>query len=227
MNKIRGILDREEKIIYLDLNQKTKRKNFVQLHECGHEVLPWQSATLQFLEDDNTLNLDIKKSFEAEANYFASATLFQQDRFISELNKLPFEIKTSIHLAKVFGASFHATIRRYVENTKNRCALIVLENLTKKPHASKCDLRNYFQSKSFAKEFGQLKWDKELDFEWDFVQDFSYGRKLKEDGMLRLQTKNGEASFQYHFFNNTYNAFVLLFPKGETKKTRVKFKISE
>lgn len=42
LDKIRGLLDREEKVIYLDLDQTTNRKNFVKLHEVGHDVLPWQ-----------------------------------------------------------------------------------------------------------------------------------------------------------------------------------------
>ena len=227
MSKILGMLDREEKVIYLDLNQPTKRKNFIQLHEVGHDVLPWQSKTLRFLEDKNTIDPYIMDGFETEANYFASATLFQQARFANEINKLPFELKTSLHLAKLFGASFHATIRRYVEKTNNRCALLVLENLVKNSFASKCDLRNYFQSESFTTEFGQLNWPDELPFKFGFIQDFSFGRKLNEDGILKLNTDNGELDFQYHFFNNTYNAFVLLFPKGETKKSKVTFKVSE
>ena len=43
LSKIRGFLDRREKIIYLDMDQLTSRQNFVTLHETGHDVLPWQN----------------------------------------------------------------------------------------------------------------------------------------------------------------------------------------
>lgn len=222
INKIRGILDREEKIIYLDLNQTANRKNYVKLHEVGHEVLPWQKATLNYLDDDDTLDFNIKESFEAEANYFASATLFQHDRFVNEIKKYPLGISTSLHFSKYFGASVHATLRKYVEQTKNRCALLVLENFKRNGFDSTCDVRNYFQSNSFTETFGTIKWESTLTTEWDFVQDYFWNRRFKQDCSIFLELHKEYTEFRYDFFNNTYNSFVLLFPKGEIKKSKVK-----
>ena len=227
LDKIRGLLDREEKVIYLDLDQTTNRKNFVKLHEVGHDVLPWQKATLKYLDNNSTLDLNTSESFEAEANYFASATLFQHDRFIRELNKLPLGIESSLHLSKFFGASIHATLRRYVEHTKKRCALIVLENLKKNGFSSSCEVRNYFQSTSFMDAFGKINWELVLNSEWAFVQDYTWGRRLKQDGNFQFFIDNEEITFQYHFFNSSYNSFVLFFPKGEVKKSKVKIIIKE
>ena len=36
------------------------------------------------------------------------------------------------------------------------------------------------------------------------------------------KTLNGNVEFIYHYFDNTYNAFVLIFPKGESKPTKNK-----
>lgn len=226
LSKIRGILDRSHKIIYLDLSQKTSRQGFVKLHEVGHEILPWQKKSLAYLDDDNTLGEDINEDFEAEANYFASITLFQHDRFLNQASKLELGINAPLYLAKHFGSSAHAALRRYVECSKKRCALLVLENCTHKPLQASCDLRNYFQSPKFDKEFGQLTFPLKFGYKWPFVQHYYFNRKM-QSGEITMPTKNGDVQFNYEFFNNTYNAFVLIFPKGENKKTRTKIIIKE
>ena len=224
LNKVRGALDRKEKIIYLDSSIKASKKNFVKLHEVGHEVLPWQHSIYEALEeDDNTLNIETREEFEMEANLFASTTLFQCDRFYSEMDKLGLSINSSMQLAKQFGASVHAALRKYVESSKNRCALLVLEN----PTQIGAFLRNTFQSNSFTKTFGELVIPTVLDYSsWSFIQDYCHKRKYRDDGIITLLTKNGNTTFTYHFFNNSYNAFVFLFPIGEKKSSRTKIIVS-
>lgn len=228
LSKVRGLLDRREKTIYLDLSQQKNKKGFVKLHEVGHHVLPWQRNIHDYLDDDDdSLAEHANENFESEANYFASATLFQQDRFITELNKYKLEIESPMQLAKVFGASVHASLRRYVECSKNRCALIVLENITGKGQTPKCFLRDKFQSEKFTKTFGDIKIPDELGYTWEFVKDYYHGRKFKKDGAITLSTANGEADFVYHFFFNGYNAFVFLFPIGEKKSSRTKIILTD
>lgn len=223
LGKVQGILDRSEKIVYLDLSAHPSKQKFVKLHEVGHKVLPWQQHIYEVLEDDeNTLDTDAREEFEAEANYFASATLFQQDRFLTEMDRYGLEIEAAIQLSKHFGASVHATLRRYVEYSKKRCALIVLKDCT----SCGAKLRDKFQSQSFTKTFGELSIPSEIDRVYPFIQDYCRSLKLKKDGLVSLPTKNGSADFTYHFFNNTYNAFVFLFPLGEKKSTRTKFIIT-
>jgi len=223
LGKVRGALDRREKTIYLDLSVHPSKQKFVKLHEVGHNVLTWQQKIYDVIEDDeDTLDANTREEFEKEANYFASATLFQQDRFLSEMDKLGLDIDSAIHLSNFFGASKHATLRRYVEYSKKRCALIVLKD------CSSCGaiLRDKFQSQSFTKTFGELSVPVEIDIVYPFVQDYCRNRKHKKDGLVSLPTQNGSVDFTYHFFNNTYNAFVFLFPVGEKKSTRTKFIIS-
>jgi len=228
LTKVRGVLDRKERTIYLDLSQGKPKQGFVKLHEVGHDVLPWQKNVHDILDDDDdSLHTDTHEEFEAEANYFASATLFQHDRFVTELNKLSWGIESLMQLAKIFGASVHATLRRYVECSKNRCALIVLENITPKGIQPKCFLRDKFQSDKFTKTFGDINIPLELGYTWAFVQDYYHRRKFKKDGSITLSTNNGEADFVYHFFNNGCNAFVFLFPIGEKKSSRTKIIITD
>ncbi len=221
LSKVRGLLDRSRKTIYLDLSQMETRRSFVKLHEVGHDVLPWQKNIHTFLEDDDTsLGEKTNEEFESEANFFASATLFQHDRFIDELNKYDLSINTSMQLAKHFGASIHATLRRYVEFSKNRCALIVLENISPEGTIPICFLRDKFESKKFLKTFGELILPNEFGYKWNFVPLYYHRRKYKVDATLTIITLNGEVDFNYHYFCNGYNAFVFLFPHGEKKSSK-------
>jgi hypothetical protein len=226
MGLVRGILDRRDKIIYLDLSQPTSRKNFVKLHEQGHDILPWQRKIFEYVEDDQTLDPETLEEFEAEANYFASTTLFQVDRFEHDMEKLELGIKSAMHLAKKFGSSNHAAIRKYVECSKNRCGLIVLENCSKKGESPRCGLRNLFTSQKFHETFGTIQLPQTFGFTWEFAQDYYFGKKYHERGLVTLTTDDGDADFTYHFFNNTHNAFVFIFPHGEVKKSKSKIIVS-
>lgn len=220
--KIRGFLDRREKIIYIDSTQNENRQGFVKLHEVGHNVLPWQNATMQFFDNDDTLDLDIIEEFEAEANYFASITLFQNDRFENEVKKYELGLPTVMQLSKYFGASNHATFRRYVENSKQRCALLILEQLSPKGSVVNGKFRNAFYSKSFLENFGEVSWPEKFGYKWEFMKDHAFKRKHKLDGLISLPLENYSQNFNYHYFNNSYNVFVLIFPKGENKATKTK-----
>lgn len=127
-----------------------------------------------------------------------------------------------MQLAKHFGASIHSSLRRYVEYSKNRCALIVLQDITPRGTVAKCTVRNIFSSERFEKGFGNIQIPFELGFTWGFVQDYYLKRKFKKDGVILLPTDNGEVEFNYHFFNNGFNAFVFIFPEGEKKSTSTK-----
>lgn len=220
LSKVRGLFDRRQKTIYLDLTQGFNRKNFVKLHETAHGILPWQIKINDILDDDDhTLSNDTNEEFEKEANYFASITLFQHDRYITELNKLNLSIEAAIHLAKHFGASIHASLRRYIDCSENRCALLVLEKLGPAGGDS-CRVRNFLTSNSFSKSFGEMIFPASLDSSWKFAQHYCQGRRFIKDATIDLQTKNGTVKFAYQFFNNGYHAFVFFFPVGELKKSR-------
>lgn len=229
ISKVRGMLDVREKTIYLDLTMLPGKKNFIKLHETGHSVLPWQSKIYDLIEDDDkSLNLDYTDEFEAEANYFASITLFQHDRFLSELRKLPLGIKSAMYLAEHFGASIHAALRRYVECSKKRCALFVLENNSSSfttPTAT-CNIRNAFYSARFEKDFGSLQFSTDINSECPFVLDYYNKKRFIKDGRVVLKSSGGDTEFQYHFFFNGYNGFALLFPVGEHQSSRTNIIVS-
>ena len=217
--KVLGVLDFRSKTIYLDLQQRDSRQRFVKLHEVGHDVLPWQGDAYRW-DDENTIAPSVKNIFEREASTFASSVLFQLERFDEEAGKLPLAIKSSLALAKKFGASCQATIRRYVQHSRKRCMVLVLEAPDTNMNAK---IRNCFESKAFAKEFGSLPWPKQCGPSLPFVRDMLNNRKYHERGSLLCKSMTGdEIALSYHYFNNTYNGFVLLFPPGEFIRTRTK-----
>jgi len=220
LSKVRGIFDRNIKTIYLDLGQHESKKTFVKLHEVGHGVLPWQNLASEFIDDDQTLSLDDQEQFEDEANLFASTTLFQLGRFTDEVARLPFGIKSAMVLARKFGGSNHATIRRYVEESTNRCSLLVLKDVSKSMQPINCSRRDYFQSAKFTKEFGNITWPDKFGQQWPFSIDYYTGKKLSCENRVTLTTALGNVEFSYDFFNTTYNAFVLIYPVGEKNSSK-------
>ena len=226
LSKVIGIFDREEKVIYVDtsLNNNVGKKNFVKLHEIGHGVLTWQNDIMLALDNDETLSDEYNEQFEAEANYFASITLFQHEIFLEECEKLKLGLGAVMALRKKFGSSVHSAFRNYVLQSKNRCALLVLNHpVNDNGHVNILTTRNLFYSNSFLSEFGELKLPDEFGFKWAFVQDYKYKKKYHENGSIELTTQEGEIiNANYHFFNSTYNTFVFVFPKGEKNKARTK-----
>jgi Zn-dependent peptidase ImmA (M78 family) len=226
LSKIKGIFFREENIIYLDVNLDNNigKKNFVQLHEIGHGVLSWQNEVLLAMDNDETLNEEYEEQFEAEANYFASITLFQHERFLEECQKLNFGLGAVMELSNKFGSSVHSAFRNYVLQSKNRCALLVLNHpVNKNGYVNKLLTRDMFYSKPFLHEFGELSLPNEFGFKWSFVQDFKFKKKFHEKGQISISTTQGETlNAGYHYFNNTYNSFVFFFPKGEKNNAKTK-----
>jgi Zn-dependent peptidase ImmA (M78 family) len=225
LKKILGAFDREEKVIYIDPLLPTVKQNFIKLHETGHGVIPWQKE-INYIDNEYTLSPAVKEVFESEANYFASGSLFQLKRFEDEMNKLPLEIGSPMALAKKFGGSNHAAIRRYAEVSKKRCCLLVLEDKNKKDSDAILDLRNSFQSSPFTKEFGELTWPKEFNLDFPFTIDYSRKRQFHRDGTIQLLIHGEFIEFSYHYFNNRYNVFVLIIPVGEKNRSKTRIYMS-
>ena len=117
------------------------------------------------------------------------------------MKKLPLEIGSPLVLAKKFGGSNHASLRRYVEQNKKRCALIVLD--TKAEANGFIPLRNYFQSKSFAASFGNVSLPETFGIESPFIKDYKSNRRLHKNGNAQIETEEGFTEFAYIIFSTT------------------------
>ncbi len=224
LSKIAGIFDRREKKIYVDFSLTNGKKNFVKLHEIGHGILPWQNAILLASDNNQTLMDLYENQFEAEANMFASITLFQQDIFVSEINGLPLNISSAMAMAKKFGSSVHSALMNYVLKSRNKCALLVLTPIKESGfNDAICEKRNLFYSDSFLTEVGELELPEKFGFTWDFIRDYKFHKRYNDKGRITFKTVNNEDLISnYHYFYNGYNVFVFIFPKSEVNKSRTK-----
>ena len=208
LGQLRGLFFREEKVILLDRSCNVERQRFTLLHEVGHN-LPWQVAAASIRADDDfTLSPETKEQFEAEASFFASETLFQGDKFAEMVQNEPVTIQTAINISPFFGASIHATLRRLVEYSSARCALLVMKD----PMPSKATLRDLFHSQLFLSEIGSINFDESLTcLKYPFVE--SYVRRDKSGyGVFLASIKESTIELRYEYFNNGYNGFVLIYP---------------
>lgn len=208
LGQLRGLLVREAKIIYLDRSCNLERQRFTLLHEVGHN-LPWQVAIASMhADDDFTLSPEAKEQFEAEASYFASETMFQGGKFAEMVKDEPLTIQTAIKVSPFFGASIHATLRRLVEFSPVRCALLVMKD----PTPTKATLRDLFHSQSFLSDIGSIRFGESLDYlRYPFVE--SYIRREKSDyGKFLASVNESTIELRYEYFFNGYNGFVLLYP---------------
>ena len=208
LGQLRGLLVREAKVIFLDRSCNLERQRFTLLHEVGHN-LPWQVAIASMhADDDFTLSPETKEQFEAEASYFASETMFQGDKFAEMVKNEPLTIQTAIKVSPFFGASIHATLRRLVEFSPARCALLVM----KEPNSTKATLRDLFHSQSFLSDIGNIHFDESLDYlRYSFVE--SYVRREKSaHGKFLASVNESSIELRYEYFFNGYNGFVLIYP---------------
>lgn len=125
-NKIRGVLDRRERVIHVaDSVTNEARRNFIRLHETVHHVAPWQQELL-YGDTDRTLAPGINLRFEQEANQGAAELLFQLTLFERVARDFAVDITTPADLSERFGASLHATFRRWIETHEHALMGIVL-----------------------------------------------------------------------------------------------------
>jgi hypothetical protein len=223
VDKVIGLFDSRDRMIYLDLTVRRERQRFVSLHETGHGYLPWQKDLYAILEDgEKNLDPEIEQAFERQASVFASEVLFQLDQFACDAASLPFELKTPMALAKRYGSSNYAAFRRFVSTNQRACALLVFE----RPEfvigkGWGFQLRRYILSVPLEKAFGLLEWPSIF-----YTEENSLAGKLPLKQFKRRFTNrcridcpvdHRSERFYLEAFDSTYNVFALIFPESELK----------
>jgi hypothetical protein len=227
LRKTWGFIDLIDNIIYLDRSVSSQKQGFLKLHEVGHKMLPWQRATFLLPDDKATLAPDIKALFEREANRFAAEALFQGDRFTRQSRDLPLNLETPLSLARWYGTSAHAAIRRFVEVSHRCCAVLIL-----KPPRSGTGGEPSFvvayevRSFAFTAQFEGARFPRRLGPECALGAALRTGRRYVSGDGLLLPNRDGrrtECGFQT--FRNSRSAFALVFPLSETmRRSRKKIK---
>lgn len=74
--RILGALLVRERTVFVDAAQTWPRRRFVEAHEYGHWLIPWQQASYH-LDDERRLSPETKERYEVEANLAAAHLIFQ------------------------------------------------------------------------------------------------------------------------------------------------------
>lgn len=220
VDKVFGLFHSGDKMIYLDLSVTESKQRFVSLHETGHGFLPWQKDLYALMEDgDASLDPYAEEEFERQANVFASEVLFQLDTFEEESRSSSFAIKTAMDLAKKYGASNYAAIRRFVSKSQYCCAVFVLEPpLWEAGRGYTYRLRRCVPSPLFEKKYGRLKWP-----DFFYTDNSSLGSKLPTHFKRKVTKRcrvpspvpGDQGCFYLEAFDTTHHTFALVFPESE------------
>lgn len=225
--KLMGLVDLRQKVIYLDTTMIREKQTFVKLHEVGHKVLPWQRATYMYLDDETTLAPEVGDLFEQEANRFAADVLFQVDRFKHDAADLPLSIRSPLALARRYGASAHASIRRYVEANNRACALVIADLLPEiEGQGSFLRVKHVVRSAKFDHRFPHMKWARRLECGLPYVLPILRGARFVEGHEIDLLDQAGQqVRCKVAVFSNTYTIFILIWPADEKVRSKTKIEI--
>jgi Zn-dependent peptidase ImmA (M78 family) len=220
IDKVLGLLDSRARTIYIDQSVHKSKKPFLLLHETGHGFMPWQRDTYLFMEDgQKNLDPDIREEFEAEANAFASEVLFQGDVFLKHAQDMEFGLKSARELAKKFGSSIYAAVRKYVATCERPCAVLVLEQPVIHPlHGHTYELRRALYSKSFHNQQERIDWPTHLHAD-SFPPDalpVIFGRTIRVLKPRLVVLSQGDATLRFvaEAFDSSHQVFLLLYPES-------------
>jgi hypothetical protein len=211
----------KEKTIFINPGTHASSIPFVTLHECVHNILPWQKKTFIYLDDEKTLDPEARFRFEREANFGASYLLWQGEDYVKKSLDLPINVATPISLAKLFGGSIHSSMRYYVENHRAPIGLLVFQRtndgVAPANLFNRHQLRYFSASAKFKERFGLqgftlgktdinilLTRPRELDLYWN--------------GEIILDINNDSVLFEYSGCETPYNIFIILVQTNSARR---------
>jgi hypothetical protein len=210
--KIRGALDRRERVLHVSPSiDVPAQRQFIRCHEAMHDALPWQRDLLVLGDTKQTLAPDVELLFEREANQGSAELLFQLDLLGRVSRDYPTDITTPVALAQLFGASIHATFRRWIEDHTGPVCGIVLD--ANPMSASPLTFRRHeiVESRSWARRYGTNRFPKRLtSTTHTFLSQLSSPRLEQIDAYWGIDDRQHEmTTVRVQSFSNSYRTFVL------------------
>jgi hypothetical protein len=177
-----------------------------------HDALPWQRELVVLGDTHRTLSPDIEFLFEREANQGGAELLFQLGLLGRIARDYPTDITTPIALAELFGASIHATFRRWIEYHTNPVCGLVLD--PEPLRTSPLTFRRFevVESDSWKRRYGSNRFPKQLASTTHlFLAALGPPCGGQIDTYWGLDDSNHEmTTVRVQSFSNTYRTFVLL-----------------
>lgn len=156
--RVRGLVDRRAREVHLapDITHEGRR-NFIRLHETGHDILPWQ-RDLAYADDDASLSPATHDLFELEASQCAAELMFQGSRFTSDAADVAIGISSVILSAQRYGSSIRAGLRRYTETHRAEMVSVVLDVSAESLEPLTFRRHELSRSRAYAERFGDGYW---------------------------------------------------------------------
>lgn len=111
-----------EEIIFAEPSVGRRRLRFTLAHELGHLLLGHGAASCS----SHSIHGDPLDRQEQEANVFAAELLMPSRPFRSDITSIHPRISELSQLADIYDASLTATVLRYVAETDDYCAVVVV-----------------------------------------------------------------------------------------------------
>ena len=230
MRRMRGridaALDRKTREIHINAEiDHDGQRRFKTLHEVTHDILPWQQD-LGYADNGLTLSWNTRMEFEREANQGGAELLFQRELFqtMAADHEIGFGAITA--LSDQFGASIHASFRRYVETHKRPMAGLVLENSPRQADPLGYRRREAVRSAAWGERYDSpAAWPKVLCAQpYTFVEDIKLltGFGLPKPTMNYPDLNSDPTQLRVELFSNSYKVFVLLWvpPRRQVLKRK-------
>jgi hypothetical protein len=160
--RVRGLIDRRTLEVHLspDVTHEPRR-NFIRLHETGHQILEWQQE-LAYADDDTTLSAATHELFELEASQCAADLLFQGKRFTADAADVAVGLPGVILSVQRYGSSIRAGLRRYTETHRAAMVSVVLDTSPESLAPLRYARHEVSMSQAYVDRFGDSIWPRRL-----------------------------------------------------------------
>lgn len=210
IQKVRGIADLRDRIIYIPNPDNPFRKTFTKAHDLGHQVLPWHKLNPAYLDDDITLSQDVEDLLEKEANFFASEIIFQGNRFRNHARNYSASFDAIFKLSDLYGVSKQSTLWRYVEEQDEIIAIAQYYPASVVDNDGEQVLKHWktIPSPKFLQKYGNINLPSFLEpiHPWVAARD----TMNLCDGKEELTCGGNKYIFEWQAWWNGYTLFILL-----------------
>lgn len=209
--KVRGIADLRERAIYTPAEGNHRRRFFTRAHEFGHQIIPWHTINTTYLDDGISLSPDAQELFDQEANFLAAEIIFQGCRFARRSRDFAPSFESVFKLADDHGASYHATLWRYVEEHDETIAVVpywpsrYILDADGHPILKRGRMVG---SSRFIEKYSSVEIPTDVDTGDPWVACRELGRTCQ--GEVSLNCDAAAVKFEWHSWWNQYSLFVLL-----------------
>jgi hypothetical protein len=217
LQKVIGLFDAREGLVFIDRSIVAVRQAFVRLHETGHAFMKWQRDLYAIVEDsEHEIEADLAAQFDREANVFASEVIFQLDSFTKEADDSQFGILVPVKLKAKYGSSIYAAIRRYVGHNSRPCTVLVLNPPQfVEGDGFRAEVRRQCSSLKFIESFGEIAWPEFITSDHQLGKAVPlFGKRMSGRRLVTLTDLNGNKhECLAEGFTQTHQVFVLIHVK--------------